>query len=101
MELIGIAIDKIKTLGVPDHEMFQTVDLYEAQNLHQVVINLSAVARKVPPLSSYCPHIVLKLSLYCPHIVLKLSSYWTILRKFPYRNFASWHFVNFEKCHFV
>ena len=90
MELIGIAIDKIKTLGVPDHEMFQTVDLYEAQNLHQVVINLSAVARKVPPLSSYCPH-----------IVLKLSSYWKILRKFPYRNFASWHFVNFEKCHFV
>ncbi|XP_022289009.2 myophilin-like [Crassostrea virginica] len=47
MELIGLAIDKMKTLGVPDHEMFQTVDLYEAQNLHQVVISLSAVARKV------------------------------------------------------
>lgn len=57
MELIGLAIDKMKTLGVPDHEMFQTVDLYEAQNLHQVVISLSAVARKVLILSSYCPHI--------------------------------------------
>lgn len=75
MELIGIAIDKIKTLGVPDHEMFQTVDLYEAQNLHQVVINLSAVARKVPPLSSYCPQIVLILSSYCPQIVLILDNF--------------------------
>ena len=79
MELIGIAIDKIKTLGVPDHEMFQTVDLYEAQNLHQVVINLSAVARKVPPLSSYCPHIVLMLSLNCPHIGKLWTSFHTVI----------------------
>lgn len=47
MELIGLAIDKMKQLGVPDHEMFQTVDLYEAQNLHQCVIGISALARKV------------------------------------------------------
>lgn len=47
MELIGLAIDKMKQLGVPDHEMFQTVDLYEAQNLHQCVIGIGALARKV------------------------------------------------------
>lgn len=47
MELIGLAIDKMKQLGVPDHEMFQTVDLYEGQNLHQCVIGISALARKV------------------------------------------------------
>lgn len=46
MELIGLAIDKMKQLGVPDHEMFQTVDLYEGQNLHQCVIGISALARK-------------------------------------------------------
>lgn len=47
MELIGLAIDKMKQLGVPDHEMFQTVDLYEGQNLHQCVIGIGALARKV------------------------------------------------------
>jgi hypothetical protein len=47
MELIGLAIDKMKLLGVPDHEMFATVDLYEAQNLHQCVLGISALARKV------------------------------------------------------
>ncbi|XP_011436749.2 myophilin-like [Crassostrea angulata] len=47
MELIGLAIDKMKQLGVPDHEMFQTVDLYEGQNLHQCVIGIGALARKM------------------------------------------------------
>ncbi|XP_061168333.1 myophilin-like [Saccostrea echinata] len=47
MELIGLAIDQMKALGVPDHEMFATVDLHEAQNLHQCVIGISALARKI------------------------------------------------------
>lgn len=47
MELIGLAIDKMKQQGVPDHEMFATVDLYEGQNLHQCVLGISALARKV------------------------------------------------------
>ena len=47
MELINAFIDACKELGVPDHEAFQTVDLYEEQNLHQVVICIQSLGRKV------------------------------------------------------
>lgn len=47
MHLIDLVLEKIKQLGLPDHEMFVTLDLYKAQNLNQVVITLSAVTRKV------------------------------------------------------
>ncbi|XP_041354660.1 myophilin-like [Gigantopelta aegis] len=47
MELIGLAIDGFKKFGVPDHEMFATVDLYESQNLNQVVCALSSCGRKL------------------------------------------------------
>lgn len=47
MKLIDKALENIKRLGLPDHEMFTTVHLHNAQNLHQVVITLNAVARKV------------------------------------------------------
>jgi hypothetical protein len=46
MELIELFIRKAKEFGVPDHELFQTVDLYEDQNLHQVVICLQSLGRK-------------------------------------------------------
>lgn len=46
MELIEMFIRKAKEFGVPDHEAFQTVDLYEDQNLHQVVICLQSLGRK-------------------------------------------------------
>lgn len=46
MELIEIFLAKIKTYGVPDHELFSTIDLTEAQNLNQVVICLQGVGRK-------------------------------------------------------
>lgn len=55
MKLIDKALENIKLLGLPDHEMFTTVDLYKAQNLHQVVISLNAVAGKV----THCPNIVM------------------------------------------
>lgn len=47
MELIELFVKKAKEFGVPDHEAFQTVDLYEDQNLHQVVICLQSLGRKV------------------------------------------------------
>lgn len=47
MELIELFVRKAKEFGVPDHETFQTVDLFERQNLHQVVICLQSLARKV------------------------------------------------------
>lgn len=47
MELINKFIDVCKALGVPDHEAFATVDLYEEQNMNQVIICISALMRKV------------------------------------------------------
>ena len=51
MELINAFIDVCKEMGVPDHEAFATVDLYEEQNLHQVVVCIQSLGRKV---SSCC-----------------------------------------------
>ena len=47
MELIELFIRKSKEFGVPDHENFQTVDLFEDQNLHQVVVCIQSLGRKV------------------------------------------------------
>lgn len=47
MELINKFIDACKALGVPDHEAFATVDLYEEQNMNQVITCISALMRKV------------------------------------------------------
>lgn len=46
MELIEIFLDKIKAYGVPDHELFSTIDLTESQNLNQVVVCLQGLGRK-------------------------------------------------------
>ena len=37
----------VKKFGVPDDEIFQTVDLFEARNIKQVVKSLYALARIV------------------------------------------------------
>lgn len=57
MENIGKFLDFCDTLGVPKTDTFQTVDLYEGQNIPQVISGLHALARKaqsvgkdVPPL---------------------------------------------------
>lgn len=47
MELIDIFITKAKEFGVPEHESFQTCDLYEEQNLFQVLMCLQSLGRKV------------------------------------------------------
>lgn len=46
MELIEIFLAKLKSYGVPDHELFSTIDLTEAQNLNQVVVCLQGLGRK-------------------------------------------------------
>ncbi|KFM81645.1 Myophilin, partial [Stegodyphus mimosarum] len=46
MENINLFLEQVKKLGVPAEETFQTVDLWEAQNLTSVLICLQSVARK-------------------------------------------------------
>lgn len=46
MECIGQFLDAAKAYGVPDTDMFQTVDLYEHQNMHQVIVCLRRLASK-------------------------------------------------------
>ncbi|CAG2054011.1 unnamed protein product [Timema podura] len=47
MENINQFLDVAKNLGVPPQETFQTVDLWERQNLNSVVICLQSLGRKV------------------------------------------------------
>nr|CAD7438792.1 unnamed protein product [Timema bartmani] len=46
MENINQFLDVAKNLGVPPQETFQTVDLWERQNLNSVVICLQSLGRK-------------------------------------------------------
>lgn len=46
MENINCFLDVVKEMGVPAQETFQTVDLWERQNLNSVVICLQSLGRK-------------------------------------------------------
>lgn len=47
MENISAFLAAARDLGVPAQETFQTVDLWERQNLNSVVICLQSLGRKV------------------------------------------------------
>ena len=47
MENINSFLEAARNMGVPSQELFQTVDLWEKQNLNSVVICLQALGRKV------------------------------------------------------
>eukprot|EP01115_Flamella_aegyptia_P001197 TRINITY_DN1192_c0_g1_i1.p1 TRINITY_DN1192_c0_g1~~TRINITY_DN1192_c0_g1_i1.p1 ORF type:complete len:97 (-),score=58.46 TRINITY_DN1192_c0_g1_i1:45-335(-) len=47
MENISAYLNACRDLGLAVHDLFQTVDLFEAKNMNQVVINLTALKRKV------------------------------------------------------
>lgn len=47
MENISAFLETAKAFGVPVQETFQTVDLWERQNLNSVVICLQSLGRKV------------------------------------------------------
>ena len=46
MENIQLFTEQATKLGVAKHETFQSVDLFEKQNLYSVLICLSSLARK-------------------------------------------------------
>jgi len=46
MENINSFLEAAKKFGVPNQELFQTVDLWEKQNLNAVIICLQALGRK-------------------------------------------------------
>lgn len=57
MENIGLYCAACKELGVPGHDMFSTVDLYEENNMAQVVINLNALGRAAQKIPEFAgPH---------------------------------------------
>ena len=47
MENIACFARAAQNYGLSDAELFQTVDLYEKMNLHQVILCLFALGRKV------------------------------------------------------
>lgn len=47
MENINAFLEVARNMGVPAQETFQTVDLWERQNLNSVVICLQSLGRKV------------------------------------------------------
>ncbi|KAI9337902.1 kinase-like domain-containing protein [Zopfochytrium polystomum] len=51
MENIGLFLGVARSLGLSGHDMFQTVDLYEAKNLPQVVVTILAIQRLYPTTS--------------------------------------------------
>ncbi|CAG9856106.1 unnamed protein product [Phyllotreta striolata] len=55
MENINAFLEAAKELGVPPQETFQTVDLWERQNLNSVVICLQSLGRKADKYGK--PHI--------------------------------------------
>lgn len=48
MENINLFLEHARQMGVPAQETFQTVDLWEKQNLLSVIICLQSLARKAP-----------------------------------------------------
>lgn len=52
MENINAFLEAARNMGVPAQETFQTVDLWERQNLNSVVICLQSLGRKVSKLVS-------------------------------------------------
>lgn len=66
MENINSFLEAAKTFGVPSQELFQTVDLWERQNLNSVVICLQALGRKVLLLHLYITYTYIETkNVYC------------------------------------
>lgn len=45
MENINAFLDMAKKIGIPQYELFQTIDLYENKNMYQVMLCILAFSR--------------------------------------------------------
>lgn len=68
MENINVFLEAARDLGVPPQETFQTVDLWERQNLNSVVICLQSLGRKVSNSNGFAEQYVLK---HCSSNILR------------------------------
>lgn len=68
MENINAFLEVAREMGVPAQETFQTVDLWERQNLNSVVICIQSLGRKVKHT------ILLSLLLYTLYLKFQLGS---------------------------
>eukprot|EP00003_Mantamonas_plastica_P025459 TRINITY_DN4_c0_g1_i11.p2 TRINITY_DN4_c0_g1~~TRINITY_DN4_c0_g1_i11.p2 ORF type:complete len:221 (+),score=81.17 TRINITY_DN4_c0_g1_i11:1876-2538(+) len=62
MENVSSYIDACKELGMPEHDLFVTVDLYEGKDMGQVVQNIHALGRQAQSLGYDGPTLGAKLS---------------------------------------
>lgn len=63
METIGKYIECCSALGVPRHDLFEPIDLYDAKSIKQVVRNLHSLGRTVQSLPSFAgPHLGARLA---------------------------------------
>ena len=92
MENIGKFLDEASRLGVPKHDLFQTVDLFEEKNIPRVIDSIYAFARHAASLGRDVPLIGPKLAEKQPvcvfsfwhtnrEVVLNRHRHWTYLLK--------------------
>ena len=55
MENIGAFLDACRSYGMNPSDCFQTVDLYEKQNMHNVIVGIHALGRKAQVNGFYGP----------------------------------------------
>jgi len=73
MENIGKFLDEASRLGVPKHDLFQTVDLFEEKNIPRVIDSVYAFARHAASLGREVPLIGPKLAEKQPALNLPLD----------------------------
>lgn len=76
MENINNFLQVAKEFGVPDQETFQTVDLWERQNLNSVVICLQSMGRKVST-EIFVSHVLLNIFLIFVGWKIRSTMHWT------------------------
>ena len=87
MENIGKFLDEASRLGVPKHDLFQTVDLFEEKNIPRVIDSIYAFARHASSVGRDVPLIGPKLAEKQP---VCLVSLWHVKREVILMYYRRW-----------